>query len=318
MMLFYLTTLAIFLVGYIGYIVYSAYNSATQTYVALERGDKSELREDAVKLTKEPFSVLIMGVEDYSSGGENGRSDTIILATINPIKGDIQLLSVPRDTLVEIPEIGEDKINHSFSKGGKDLTLETVEQFLDIPIDYYVTIGFQGFKTLIDEVGGVTVEVPFSFSEKNDTTKELIYFTEGNMDLNGEEALAYVRMRKQDPRGDFGRNDRQKQVIENLFEELIKPSSVVKLDRIADKVSDEIQTNIKVSDGLSLISSLARLDAQNIEKLQLIGEDDYIGGTYYFVPDANELLGLKNDLKSHLELSSNAVLTDIKESAIEE
>ncbi|MGM0843756.1 MAG: LCP family protein [Bacillota bacterium] len=289
------------LVAFGGYILYSAYDAANQSFNELERGDKSNLREEAVEVSKDPFSVLIMGVEDYSTGGENGRTDSLMVATFNPDTQTVKLLSIPRDTLAEIPGQAEkDKINHAYAFGGKEATIDSVETLLDIPIDYYMTVGFSGFKDIIDEVGGVTIDVPFDFNEKSDEDKQLIYFTEGQMTLNGEEALAYARMRKQDPRGDFGRNDRQKQVMTAVIDRLLSPSSISKLDDVAEHVGDNIQTNMRVTTALAIQRKYPGFNSENIEKLTLGGTDDYIGGIYYFRPDEAQLLELQSELNQHL------------------
>lgn len=122
-----------------------------------------------------------------------------MVATFNPSDQTMKLLSIPRDTRVKIGDLGyKDKINHSYSEGGKELTIETVEGFLDIPIDYFVTVNFDGFISIVDLLGGVTVDVPFDFNDIN-AKWERFYFTEGEMELDGEEALVYARMRKKDP-----------------------------------------------------------------------------------------------------------------------
>ncbi|WP_409252034.1 LCP family protein [Bacillus sp. SCS-153A] len=288
--------------AYGGYIVYKAYDAATQSFSELERGHKSSLREEAVEVSKDPFSILIMGVEDYSTGGQNGRTDSLIIATFNPTDQSVKLVSLPRDTLVEIPgkEV-KDKINHAYAFGGKEATIESVEKLLDIPVDYYVTIGFQGFKKIINEVGGITIEVPFDFSEKSDEDKDIIYFTEGEMQLNGEEALAYARMRKEDPRGDFGRNDRQKQILTAVVAKLLAPSSLTKLDNVAKHVGENVQTNMRVSQALAIQKKYPEFNSGRIENLSLRGTDQYIGGIYYFQPDEAGLSELQTELKRHLE-----------------
>src|SRR5690606_27392907 len=132
-----------------------------------------------------------------------------IVLTVNPNKESIQMVSIPRDTRTEIIGKGfEDKINHAYAFGGMEMAIDTVENFLDIPIDYYVQVNMEGFKDLIDAVGGVTVENDLAF------TQDGYHFPEGTITLYGDEALAFVRMRKNDPRGEFGRQLRQRQIIE--------------------------------------------------------------------------------------------------------
>ncbi|TYS13097.1 LytR family transcriptional regulator [Rossellomorea vietnamensis] len=290
------------LVAFGGYIVYNAYDAANQSFTELERGEKSKLREEAVEVSKDPFSVLIMGVEDYSTGGENGRTDSLMVATFNPDTQNVKLLSIPRDSLVEIPGKAErDKINHAYAFGGKEATIESVEGLLNIPIDYYVTVGFSGFKDIIDEIDGVTVDVPFDFYEKSDVDNRRLHFTEGEMTLDGEKALAYARMRKQDPRGDFGRNDRQKQIITAVVDKMLSPSSLTKLDNIAQHIGENVQTNMRVSHALAIQKKYPNFNADKIEKVSLNGTDQYYGGIYYFEPDPVQLEELQAELQEHMD-----------------
>ncbi|MCM3410122.1 LCP family protein [Metabacillus litoralis] len=288
--------------GYTGYTIYKTYQAANQSYVELDRGEKSKLRESVIKVKEDPFSMLLMGIEDYSSGGENGRTDTLIVLTVNPTLQTIKMVSIPRDTYVSIPEEDlETKINHAYVYGGKELTIDTVENLLDIPIDYYATVSFQAFKSIVDELNGVSVNVPFDFWEHSDENAERIYFEEGPAILDGEEALAYARMRKRDPRGDFGRNDRQKEIISAIFDKATAPANIYKIDELAMHVSDNVETNFRISDALALIQKYPNINSDNIEKLTIEGEDDYINGIYYFAPDEIQLEEVKTELETHLE-----------------
>nr|WP_309098545.1 LCP family protein [Fredinandcohnia onubensis] len=301
--LFVLLILLLIPIGYGVYLATTALNAANESYQELDRGSKSKLREKEVEIAKDPVSILLMGVEDYSSGGNGGRTDTLLVATLNPKNHSMKLLSIPRDTLVYIPNKGyKDKINHAYGSGEEESTIETVEEFLDIPIDYYATINFNGFKTIIDEIGGVTVDVPFDFWEKSDEPgQRRLYFEEGKMKLNGEEALAYARMRKRDPRGDFGRNDRQKQIIGAVVDRITSPNMLLKLDDVAKAVGKNVETNLTVSQGLSLQKAYQNFSSSNIDKLSIQGYDEYMDNVYYFHPDDENLDELKQSLQAHLE-----------------
>ena len=176
--------------------------------------EKSDLRTEDVEITKEPFTLLIMGIEDYATDGQNGRTDSLMFATVNPKTQKISLMSIPRDS--RVPIVGknkEDKINAAHAYGGEEMAIKTVEGFLKVPVDHYLKIDFQGFKGIVDAVGGVTVDVPFDFGSVQTWITTKIEFKQGQQELNGEEALAYVRMRKQDPNGDYGRAARQRQLL---------------------------------------------------------------------------------------------------------
>ena len=140
--------------------------------------EKSDLRTEDVEITKEPFTLLIMGIEDYATDGQNGRTDSLMFATVNPKTQKISLMSIPRDS--RVPIVGknkEDKINAAHAYGGEEMAIKTVEGFLKVPVDHYLKIDFQGFKGIVDAVGGVTVDVPFDFWERSDVD----YYKKSNL-----------------------------------------------------------------------------------------------------------------------------------------
>ncbi|MFS0783701.1 LCP family protein [Bacillus sp. 1P06AnD] len=292
--------------GYGAYVVYQALQAANTSYTQLDRGNKSALREKTVHFGKEPVSILLLGIEDYATDGKGGRADTIMVATFNPDTKKMKLLSIPRDTKVYIPsKQREGKINGSFNKG-KDSAIQTIEEFLDIPIDYYATINFKGFKSVINEIGGVDVDVPFDFWEYNDTfPRKTINFKKGPAHLNGEEALAYARMRKRDPNGDFGRNDRQKEIVKAAFDSMFQPKNLLKVDEISEHVGKNMETNLKAGDGLSFVTKFKKLSSKDIETLKLEGSNDMSTGTYYFLPDQSSLDNIKKTLQEQLDYKSN-------------
>jgi polyisoprenyl-teichoic acid--peptidoglycan teichoic acid transferase len=280
-----------------------------KTYLELNRATKGEnisskLRDQEVKISKDPISILFLGIENYSTGGKGGRTDSMILATFNPKEETVKTMSIPRDTYVEIPGYTEKtKINHAYSYGGLQLTVDTVENFLNVPIDYYVTVDFKGFKNIVDAVGGIDVEVPFDFWEYTDTSpRKKLYFEKGPMHLNGQEALAYSRMRKRDPRGDFGREERQQQVIKAILAEFKSPGTLVKMDDYAKVFSDNISTNMKISGGLSLAKHLPNLNDKSFETLKIEGDDDTINGIYYYVPREESINEISSKFRVHLNL----------------
>ncbi|AGA21792.1 MULTISPECIES: polyisoprenyl-teichoic acid--peptidoglycan teichoic acid transferase TagV [Bacillus] len=305
MLLFALALLVV--VGLGGYKLYKTINAADESYDALSRGNKSNLRNEVVDMKKKPFSILFMGIEDYATKGQKGRSDSLIVVTLDPKNKTMKMLSIPRDTRVQLAGDttgSKTKINAAYSKGGKDETVETVENFLQIPIDKYVTVDFDGFKDVINEVGGIDVDVPFDFDEKSDVDEsKRIYFKKGEMHLNGEEALAYARMRKQDKRGDFGRNDRQKQILNALIDRMSSASNIAKIDKIAEKASENVETNIRITEGLALQQIYSGFTSKKIDTLSITGSDLYLGpnNTYYFEPDATNLEKVRKTLQEHLD-----------------
>ncbi|ATH93447.1 LytR family transcriptional regulator [Bacillus glycinifermentans] len=306
-----LMLLALLAVGGVGiYKIYNTISAADDTYDQLDRGEKSKLRDEVVDIKKKPFSILFMGVENYATKGERGRTDSLIVVTLDPKQKTMKMLSIPRDTRVQLAGDttgSKTKINAAYGKGGKEETIETVEDFLGIPIDYYATVDFDGFKDVIDEIGGIDVDVPFDFDEKSDVSKtKRIYFKKGNMHLNGEQALAYARMRKQDKRGDFGRNDRQKQILKAALDQISKPQNLAKIDTIAQKASKNIKTNFRITQALALQEIYNGFKGDDIKTLSITGQDLNIAGVYYFEADEQNLTNVQNELNHHLFPGSTA------------
>lgn len=298
--------LLVSLLGYGGYFAYQTLQAANETYDDLDR-IKSNLREEEVSISKDPISILLMGVENYQSEYDKGRTDTLMVATFNPDDKTLKLLSIPRDTLVEISGKGiEDKINHAYAFGGKEMTIDTVENFLDIPIDYYATVNFEAFKNVVDILGGITVEVPFDFEQNSDDrVAEKLQFYEGEMKLDGRHALAYARMRKADPRGDIGRNERQQQVVKAIIEKALSPGTITKVDDLIYEMGKNVETNIKISEGLAFVKKFSDFNANNIEQLKLETYPEMINGIHYQIADEHSLEEIKFRLKTHLNIKTD-------------
>ncbi|MES9691661.1 LCP family protein [Bacillus toyonensis] len=298
--LFYFFIFA-FLFGSAGVYILNSYTSLMGMYSGFSR-EKSDLRTKDVEITKEPFTILIMGIEDYATDGQNGRTDSLMFATVNPKTQRISLMSIPRDS--RVPIVGkdkEDKINAAHAYGGEQMAIKTVEGFLKVPVDHYIKIDFQGFKGIVDAVGGVTVDVPFDFWERSDVDYyKKIQFKQGQQNLNGEEALAYVRMRKQDPNGDYGRAARQRQLLAAVAQKLNSASTVFKIKDLTAVVGKYIKTDIPISDGLALYNKLSGFDPSTIQTLKLEGEDKKIGGIYYFLPDPIGVETVRNEIEKEL------------------
>ncbi|AXI10573.1 LytR family transcriptional regulator [Oceanobacillus zhaokaii] len=304
--LFIVILMCLVIVGFGGYMAIQTLQAASESYDDLGR-EKSDLRDEVVSISKDPVSVLLMGVEDYSTNGDNGRTDTLMIATFNPDDERLKLVSIPRDTLVEIAGRGiQDKITHAHAFGGKKMTIETVENFLDIPIDYYATVNFDAFKNVIDILGGVTVDVPFDFQQNSDDRKaEKLQFYEGEMELDGRYALAYARMRYEDPRGDIGRNERQQEVIQAIISKALSVGTVTKIDDLAREVGSNVETNMRISEVLGFAKEYSDFSTSKIDKLKLETYEERINGGSYQIVDEASLEEVKSELKNHLEIVSS-------------
>lgn len=280
------------------YIFKQVTDTAKEIHEPIADRPVSEKREEGkhVEVEKgQPFSVLVLGVDERE--GDSGRSDTMIVMTVNPNTNSSKMVSIPRDTYTEIVGRGiQDKINHSYAFGGVKMAMDTTENLLDIPIDYVVQVNMESFKDIVDAVGGITVNNTLNFTEAGFT------YPEGKISLNGEEALAYVRMRYQDPNGDFGRQDRQKQVIQGVIREGMSVNSVLKLNAILDSVGDNVRTNMAYNEMVDFQSNY-RSAAGQIDQLYFEkGTGDTINGIWYYIMNEEELSAVKNELKTHLEL----------------
>lgn len=282
-------------IGIYAYLIYSSLTSAVDTmHKPIER-KVSEKREEQVTLEqKDPFSVLMLGVDERE--GDKGRSDTMIVLTVNPKLNSIKMVSIPRDTRTEIIGHGTvDKINHAYAFGGEKMSMDTIEHFLDIPIDYYVKINMEGFKDIVDAVGGITVNSDKAFSQDG------FHFNKGSNTLNGVEALSYVRMRKQDPSGDYGRQLRQRQVIQGVIDKGASFSSLTRFGDIFNALGKNINTNLTFSEMVDIQKNY-KDTRKNIEQIQLKGEGKYINNISYQIIPEKEQKRVQNELKEHLEL----------------
>lgn len=279
-----------------GVIVYKDFASTLKsTYEPIER-QISGKRDVPVKFSdKDPFSVLLLGIDNEES--DVGRSDTMIMMTVNPEKKSTKMVSIPRDSYTEIIGRGyKDKINHAYAFGGVEMAMETTENLLDIPVDYVVQVNMKSFKDIVDAVGGVDVNNTLAFKSGKHS------FSEGNIHLNGEEALAYVRMRKQDPNGDFGRQDRQKQVIQAIMREGASVSSIFNYKDIFNTISDNIRTNITFDEMVEMQKNY-RSAVDTVDQMYFKqGQGQMMDGIWYYILNDGELNEIKSALKEHLAL----------------
>ncbi|MCM3162737.1 LytR family transcriptional regulator [Metabacillus litoralis] len=288
--------------GYAYYIFQSAADTVASIHEDIDRKVSEKRTEEVVFTEKDPISILLMGVDERE--GDRGRSDSLILMTVNPNTNSTQMVSIPRDTRTEIIGKGtQDKINHAYAFGGTEMALNTVENFLDVPVDYFVKINMESFKDTVDAVGGVEVNNTLDFSYGG------FDFPNGKITLNGEKALAYTRMRYEDPRGDFGRQDRQRQVIEGVMKKGANVSSITKFGDMFNVVRNNVTTNLTF-DQMWDIQANYKAASQNLTQYQVKGSGDKINGIYYYIVPEEERLALSQQLKDHLEISGNTASTN--------
>ncbi|MCU4991934.1 LCP family protein [Bacillus cereus] len=310
--------------GYTWFLVNKASSAVRNAAHDLARGDKSDLRDKAVKPITNNVSVLVMGVDESDvrgkEYGEAIRTDALLLATFNKDSKTVKLLSIPRDTYTYIPvEKKKDKITHAHAygstKNGKDggpqASIDAVEKLLNVPVDYFVKFNFKSFMKIVDDLGGIEVDVPVEFTEQDSNDNaDAIHLKKGVQKLNSEEALALARTRHID--SDAMRGQRQQLVIEAILKKLTSVGSVTKVGNIIDDINGQFVTNLTFDDMLSFYKYGAD---SSIEKLQIQGDDCYMekgddtcsksaggGRTYYYNPDKKELATVTNQLRTHLGL----------------
>ncbi|MEH7414358.1 LytR family transcriptional regulator [Neobacillus drentensis] len=282
-------------VGVYAYNVYSSLkNTVTTMNEPLEKKQSDKRTEPVAVSNKDPFSVLMLGVDERA--GDRGRSDTMIVLTVNPNTNSVKMLSIPRDTRTEIVGHGTvDKINHAYAFGGVQMSVDTVENFLNIPIDYYMKVNMEGFKDIVNAVGGITVQNDLDFSYGG------YHFAKGQISLNGDQALAFSRMRHEDPRGDFGRQERQRQIIQAVIKEGASLSSLTNYSNIFNALGKNVKTNLTFDEMVDIQKNYKSVGS-NITQEEIKETGTKIGGIYYGLVSDAEKQRLQNELRAQLEL----------------
>lgn len=247
---------------------------------------ESELPQTETVPPVERTVVLVLGVD------RSGHlADTNMVAALDPDTNRIRIVAIPRDTLVEIPGHGWDKLTHAYSLGGERLSMATVSRLLDIPIDHYVVVNFEGFEQVVDAVGGIEIEItkPMHYDDPYDDLH--IHFEPGVYHMDGKQALAYARYRSD---SDIFRLKRQQEVIRKVAEKATQPSVVLKLPGLVRALYATVKTDLTVKQGLDLALAAREVLAKGDLEMTVLqaGRDAYLRrsgdaphGLYYLVPD---------------------------------
>jgi LCP family protein required for cell wall assembly len=248
------------------------------------------------RLSGEELSVLLVGT-DRREKNELGRSDTIILLTLKPKEKKAILISIPRDMRVKVPGHGRTKINHAYSYGGIPLLVHTVSDFLKVNIHHYAITDFHGFKDIVDILGGVDIYV----EKKLYDPRHKINIDPGWHHFDGEEALKYVRFRH-DQKGDFGRIERQQKFFHAIFNKVAKASSIWKIPSLVNSVAKYLETDMSVSEMISLARTYLSVKEENIQMTMLPGQPARIGGVSYVLPEEEKISEIMYWVKNKGEL----------------
>lgn len=284
----------------LGYFTYKLIHLNQSIHDPQNTGKESKATQEKIK-AKKPISIAIFGVDsDVEREADNmgQRTDTLLIASINPEKKETKLISIPRDMSSDIPGVeGNEKIAHAYAYGGPKVAMDTIRQNLDVPIDSYVTVDMDGFKKMIDIFDGVNVTSNATFNYNGSS------FKEGKKEnLSGDSALNYVRSRKEEGAGsDEGRTARQRQVIDALAQSARESSSIFKLNKILKVSEKNVKTNLNVADLKSLYSGYKEA-VQSMDKMSIDGENLIESdGVWYFEPDQADMTDKVNEYKSNLK-----------------
>ncbi len=289
------------------YLVKKAESAADSAYESA--GNDTE----TVEPLTDNISILFIGVDDSEERGQsddNIRSDALVLATLNNKDKSIKLVSIPRDTYTYIPDGGsEDKITHAYAYNGANSTIESVEELLDVPVNYYLRMNFDAFIDVVDALGGIKVEVPYDIVEQDENDSQgAVELKEGIQFLNGSESLALARTRHYD--NDIERGKRQQMILESIMNRALSVGSITKYGDVFEAVGDNMKTDMTFQDMKELFE-YAKNGKPDVETMTLDGYDDMSTGIYYWKLKEESLLEIQDILQSHLGLKPDTSnLTD--------
>ncbi len=242
----------------------------------LDNGFEEELERREKDPGYPRTNILLLGI-DARTANERGRTDTIMILSFDDRTKESSLLSVPRDSRVEIPDRGLDKINHAHAFGGIPLTVRTVEGFLDVPIHYYARINFEGFERIVDTLGGVTINV------ESNVARNWKQLEPGVQRLNGAQALIYVRDRRSD--SDIARAKRQQKFLKAVANESLKVRTITRGPQLLDSLGDNLRTNMPALDMMRVANMFMSIDLDTIPQGVIPGKGQTINGVSYWVVD---------------------------------
>lgn len=244
--------------------------------------------DDGLLTAKDKTTVMIMGVDERD--GDVGRSDTLMIAAVDPKQKQASLLSVPRDTRVKIKGHGFDKVNAAYAYGHEKLTQDTIENLLGVSIEHYVIINTKSFAKIIDALGGIDIDVPKRMHYEDpydDDGGLLIDFHPGMQHMDGAKAITYVRYR--DEEGDLGRIRRQQDFIKACIDKMVSPAVIPKLPGIIREVMGSIKTDLSFRQLLELAGTLKESKSNGLKTNMVPGRPLYIDGVSYWIPDLTQI-----------------------------
>ncbi|EIW01476.1 LCP family protein [Thermoanaerobacter siderophilus] len=302
-----LLLLSLLSVGVGGYIYLKSLNPLD---VSLMNKNSENKNSEAIQ----KINILVLGV-DETSPTDPRRSDTMILLSYNPKTNKAYILSIPRDTMIKLDKYGTQKINAAYPIGGPQLAMDMVSQLIGEPVDYYVKIGYEGFKQLVDDLGGVEMNVPMDMNYDDNAGNLHIHLKKGVQLLDGEKALQLVRFRHGYAEQDLERVKVQREFLLAMFQKAKDPSTLLKIHRILKTINQYVETNIPPTTMLKYADYLLKLDKDNIKAATVPGTPQYIDGVAYYITDPQEVLQFMDNLND--ERDDTAIAANKKDIKIE-
>lgn len=252
----------------------------------------------AVLKQKRPVSILLLGTDTGALGRSyKGRTDTMMVMTINPKTKTTTIVSLPRDMKVNLPDYPDEspaKINSAYTYGGVKESIKTIRDHFNVPIDYYVLVNMAGLEKAINQVGGVDVKSPLTFSYEGSS------FVKGQTyHMNGATALKFSRMRHQDPQGDYGRQQRQRMIIAALLKKSVSYKTILN-QKFLRTISNSSQTDLTFSDMVALARNYRNANA-NVKQDHAQGRTQDIDGESFEVVPTSEQQRITDLLQNSLK-----------------
>lgn len=292
----FLLIISLLIIGYGVWLVTRVNNLITDAYVEIEQ---EIIREVPLQFGEEPFSVLLLGIDVDDLFEENSLSDAIMLMTVNPNENSTKILSLSRYMVlnddIETLEPNQ-RLGFEYALGGPGRSVNTIQDILDVPIDRFVVLDMVGFGMIIDELDGISIyNNTLEFSQGGE------HFPLGPLTLNGDQALSFIRMRREDPQGDFGRQARQRLVV-NATLSLIEESIILRHNDILSAADDHIFMNFRATELVTVLRNYLGATA-NVTTYDLRGEFLLVDYQHlYVIVDDEDIAQMSEILRNHLEL----------------
>lgn len=237
-------------------------------------------------------NVLVLGIDDAFGH----RSDTIMVLNCNPEKNSVSVISIPRDTLAVLPGRGLDKINHAYAYGGVELSRRTAEKLLSIEIPYYIVVNLSGIINIIDDLGGIPVNVEKRMYYVDYAGGLYIDLKPGLQRLSGKQAMGYLRYRADG--GDFKRINRQQKFVKALAGEMLKRDNLLRSPKLFLSLLSYLDTNLNSRQSLGICLNVrSAVEAGQVYMTTLSGSDLMVDGIYYLKPNLAEIKSLTKNFK---------------------